>query len=134
MAEDAQVIIVHGHGNPDAASPLTNRYERYWGNFTYHPLVAFFACLTGDYEYDDDYGLVEAMLKHGAAVCIAATELIGCESARSICNEFLKTWGIYSSYPPGKAFTIAERNMCGLIDVRVAMKCNYYGDPKFSVG
>jgi len=134
MAEDAQVIIVHGHGNPDAASPLTNRYERYWGDFTYHPLVGFFACLTGDYEYNDDYGLVEAMLKHGAAVCIAATEEHWASSGRRVCNEFLKAWSIYSGCPPGKAFTIAERNIKATYDVRPVMKYNYYGDPKFSVG
>jgi hypothetical protein len=132
---DASVIAVNGHGNPGGPSPLKMDYAGEWGNLDGHPFVFSLSCLTGYYSDADyaDESVGEALLDHGAAVFVGATELSASSANNGAMRGYFGTGWDFSSELAGDHFARYKRSKIGDSNYWSlwVIEYNYYGDPKF---
>jgi len=128
------ILLIFGHGNPLAASPMNVAYDSYWGEFSQHPFVLSLSCLSGNYE---DYGdsLGEALFRHGTAVFIGSTQLSACSINSEAARHYFEYWNVWET-SAGRAFRDYKsvHSSSGGCWTLWVYEYNYYGDPKFPGG
>jgi hypothetical protein len=130
------VTFYRDHGNVDSWGKLGTGHT-YTDTFTFyetHPLAFAAACLTGDYESDDDYNIAEAFLDQGAAVYIGSTELSEREANDVASKHFFRKWTADESI--GQQLNSTKRYIWGQDGFwdhgkLWAFEYNLYGDPKY---
>ncbi|HNT06606.1 MAG TPA: C25 family cysteine peptidase, partial [Anaerolineae bacterium] len=132
---NSSIIAINGHGNGAGPSPIKTWFSDLWGTFAQHPLVFAFSCLTGNYEdrWCLDYTFGDALMEHGAAVFIGATEVSGGNENTPAMKGFFESHWDPDTTLAGKAFAQYERLRAddGIRWRFWVVEYNYYGDPKF---
>ena len=135
LGGNRSIIAVGGHGNCGGPSPIGTAFSGLWGTFAQHPLVFAFSCLTGNYEdrWCLDYTFGDALMEHGAAVFIGATEVSGRNQNTPAMKGFFESHWDPDTTLAGKAFAQYERLRAddGIRWRFWVVEYNYYGDPKF---
>jgi uncharacterized repeat protein (TIGR01451 family) len=134
---DRDLVLYRGHGNQDAwgsglFASLLN--VDYYGLGSTHPAMFGAACVTGNYENDNDLNLAEILLWKGAGAYVGATEV----SARSVNSEafvnLVPEWQSHESM--GQALNQVKRDIWAWEedwehDKLWVYEYNLYGDPKY---
>jgi hypothetical protein len=95
------------------------------------PFAFACCCKAGQYEDDDDIGIAETFLEHGAAVYIGATEKSDRLRNNAAARNFFDRW-IGSLDSVAKAFRDFKRDFNNRIGRRYWIaEYNLYGDPKY---
>jgi hypothetical protein len=137
---DRDLVMYRGHGNQDSWEGLeashVNAGMYHLGNT--NPVMFAAACVTGNYENDNDLNLAELLLKEGAGVYIGATMI----SERSVNSKtfvnFKPNWQLHES--AGQALNQLKRaawtwDSDSDNDKLWVYEYNLYGDPKYgSIG
>jgi hypothetical protein len=128
------IVLYTGHGNPNWWVPGVHTDDADSLGFgSAKPFIYAVACLTGDYEDDDDYNIAEAFFGSLTSVYIGATEKSTLSYSDLLLLYFLENWD--SSESIGKTFKDLKRHYYNDDDVwkYLCYINNLYGDPKYGI-